>query len=148
MKQLLAFALCLLIATSVTGQKKDTKIMPKHPAKAAGRAPKNALGGFVLDGHKQPVQGVEFFIYQADSTIAASGFTDATGNYTTNSVMPGKYRVKIVYPSARVIMVNNITMKSGITPLNVTIAEPPADTTLPYTYFVPVVEKKGAASKK
>jgi hypothetical protein len=107
-----------------------------------------AVGGFILDERKHPINDARAYIYSADSSIIASGYTDATGHYQTNPVAPGKYMVKIVYPSAKCIVVSDVIIKNGVAPLSVSIAEPTSDTSLPYTYFVPAAVKKSGPNKK
>ena len=101
-----------------------------------------AIGGSIRDARYHPLPGVETFIYQADSSIIASGYTDAKGYYETNGVLPGKYDLKIVYPSNKAVIVKGVPVKSGVTQLNLNLNPPDADTTLLYTDLVPKVEPK------
>lgn len=165
MKQLTALAFCLFAAGTLFAQNNAAQQKNAPPQKSAtvtkGAAPQNAatgrrgalrhdgpaVGGFILDKHRHPIADVQAFIYAKDSSIIASGFTDATGHYETNAVMPGSYVVKIVYPTSKVIMVSGVVIKKGISPLSISADPPAADTSLPYTNFAPIVEKKkpGAA---
>ena len=149
MKRLIAATFCLLAAGAVFAQTNTSAPKSATPQNGAAAARKGtlkksgpAVGGFILDARKQPVAGVEAFIYAPDSSIIASGYTDATGHYETNAISGGKYTVKIVYPSYKAIVITGVVIKAGVTPLNITAAEPEADTTLPFTNFIPVAEKK------
>ena len=107
------------------------------PKKSASSLHKTAVGGFITDKYKRPIEGVQAFIYQKDSSIIASGYTDLTGYYETNSVLPGKYDLKIVYPANKTILVKAVIIKSGVTPVTFNIGTPSADTTIQYTDLLP-----------
>ena len=165
MKQLTALAICLfatgIIYAQNTAAPKKTAAQPK-PATTTGSASptaavagkngklKNngpAIGGIIMDGHRHPIADVHAFIYGKDSSIIASGYTDEKGHYETNAVLPGIYQVKMVYPSAKEIRISGVVIKKGITPISITAFEPSADTTLPFTYFVPVTEQSKNSKK-
>ena len=108
----------------------------------------NAVGGYIRDVRSKPMKGVKAFIYMPDSSIAASGYTDSTGFYETNSVAPGKYTVKLVYPSYKAIVITGVVIKKGITPINFKANAPEADTTVAFADILPKpADKKGAKSK-
>ena len=143
MKKIIALAACSLAVSAAMAQN-----APKAPAKKlVSNAAKCAITGFIRDTRNKPVEGVKAFIYKPDSSIAASGYTDSKGNYETNSVAPGTYFVKLVYPSYKTIMVSGVVMKMGLTLVSFKTSPPAADSVVPYTDLVPKVEKKkpGAA---
>jgi hypothetical protein len=86
------------------------------------------------------------FVYKADSTIIASGFTDADGHYETNAVPAGTYFVKLIYPTDKVTMIYGIEVKKS-TELNYAGAPPAEDTMVAYETLVPKV-KIGGPKKK
>ena len=155
MKQLIAIAACLL-TTGASFAQKTSPAAPKTQGTSATKstaaakggkqlsaAGKSAIAGTFKDSRNQPIRGVKVFIYAPDSSIIASGFTDENGNYETNSTMPGKYNVKIVYPSYKTIQVIGVVIKSGLTPISFKSDAPPADSTIQYTELLPKpVEKK------
>ncbi len=145
MKKISAVIIALLVAGVSLSQKAATqKTVATTAQKTAVNAHKSAVGGLITDARRRPIIGAEAFIYQADSTIIASGYTDSMGNYETNSVLPGKYDVKIVYPSAKAILVKAVVIKSGVTQISFKADPPAADTTYLYTDLVP----KAAPAKK
>ncbi len=105
---ILAFSAC---GTSFAQSAAPAKTAPP----ASSKLHQTAVGGQVTDARKHPILGVEAFIYQPDSTIIASGYTDSAGNYQTNSVLPGKYDVKIVYPTSKTILIKGVVIKNGVT---------------------------------
>ncbi len=115
-------------------------------------ARKNCVGGYVRTARYMPMEGIQAFIYLGDSanTIGASGYTDATGYYETNSVAPGTYSVKFVYPNNKSIMVSGVTLKRGITDISLKNDAPTADTGINYLYFAPkpVAKAKATSAKK
>lgn len=109
----------------------------------------NAIGGYIRDNRSRPIKGAKAFIYMADSSIAASGYTDSSGFYQTNSVAPGKYNVKLIYPNYKTIYVTGVVIKKGITPVNFKADMPAADTTVAFADILPKPEsKKGTGKKK
>ena len=128
MKQLLTLGICLLIATAASAQKKNEQhpnisVIPQKP----GVYHKSGVGGYFTDMRKRPIRGVQTFIYLPDSTIGASGFTDSTGYYETNNILPGSYDLKIVYPKTSASL--KITFFKS---------EPPtADTSFAYSVIEP-----------
>jgi protocatechuate 3,4-dioxygenase beta subunit len=178
MKQMVTMAFCLLASANIFGQAKTVtqKTVTTQQSVATQKSvttPKTvtsqtvastqhvttakrtiisrngpAVGGFILDERKHPINDARAYIYAADSSIIASGYTDASGRYETNPVAPGKYTVKIVYPTAKCIVVSGVIIKNGVAPLSLSMAEPTSDTSLPYTYFVPAALKKSAPKKK
>ena len=145
MRQVIVFAVCLFISGTIAAQNKTTTTKTtktQTTTKTTKTVHGSAIGGTIRDGRFHPLTGVEAFIYQADSSIIASGYTDEKGNYETNGVLPGKYDLKIVYPSSRAIIVKGVPVKSGVTQLNLNLNPPDSDTTLLYTNLVPKAEKK------
>ena len=160
MKQLTAFGICLLIAGSSYAQapKKSAKqvIPPITVLPQRNKAfHKNAIGGYVTDMRRRPVKGVKAYVYGADSTILASGFTDSAGYYETNSVPTGLYDLKMTYPTSKFskIISGVPVLATKITNISFIKSDAPeADTTIAYTEIAPKpIEKpkiKGAAVKK
>ena len=119
-----------------------------HAHKAIVKKSGPGVAGYILDAKKHPLDAVQAFIYGADSTIIASGYTDATGHFETNAVKPGTYNVKVRYPEANAVLVTGVVIKTGLSPLNMSMNPPSADTTVPYTVFAPLPEKKTPGAKK
>lgn len=142
MKQLILLSACLLSAGALFAQK------PAVPIKKGVHGPKCNVGGSIRDTRNHPVEGVKAFIYQADSSIIASGTTDATGNYETNNVAPGVYMVKLVYPSYKVVMVSGVKIKLGGAQISLKTDPPVADSSINYTDIVPKPDKKKLAMAK
>ncbi len=166
MKQLTALAICLFAAGTMSAQnnaaKQKTTTAPKVPATQTSAATQKGTAtkkgatsatkakkikgpgveGFIRDGHKHPLDDVHAFIYGKDSSIAASGFTDATGHYETNAVLPGVYSVKYVYPEAKYILVTGVEIKKGLTLLDISMDPPASDTSVGFTTLMPPPEKK------
>lgn len=151
MKRLIVFTTCIFTFGAAYAQKTAaTPGTAKRAAAGSSQPPKCAIGGDITDARKHPIDGVEAFIYMPDSSIVGSGYTDNTGHYETNSVLPGKYFVKVVYPSGTTVMVTGVTMRLGITPLDFKGAIPTADTTYDYATLYPKEDKKktGGSKKK
>lgn len=143
MKQIIVLAVSIFMCGASFAQTNTQKPMTPAQKKAADLR-KNAVGGYIRDARNRPYEGVQAFIYAKDSanTILASGYSDATGYYETNSVMPGKYDIKIVYPSNKAIMIPDVPMKRGITDISVKAEMPTADTTIQYIVFQPKPQEK------
>jgi hypothetical protein len=137
MKLIVAVTGCLLFAGVALGQ-----TTTRATASGGAKIRKNAIGGTIKDIRRRPVAKIQAYIYRND-TIAASGYTNAEGNYETNSVMPGVYSLRLVYPSSKRITVTNVPVKQlKITMVNITTAEPVEDSTIAYTDLVPPAPKK------
>ena len=143
MKQVLLLAFILLTITGLMAQETIT------PAKNEAASSKNlaasgkcAVAGIITDMHNFPLKGVKAFVYQADSSIIASGFTDADGYFETNSILPGTYYIRIMYPSQTITLIMNVTMKPGITPVNIKAEPPAADNTISYSDIAPKPSEK------
>jgi len=132
MKKLIAFAACSFIISSSFAQ--NQKVTDAKKLIAAKRC---AIAGVITDMHNFPLKGTEAFIYQPDLSIIASGYADAQGHYETNSVLPGTYVVKIMYPNQKTSLVTGVVLKPGITQINIKADEPTADTSMPYTDIAP-----------
>ena len=145
MKKIMATAVCICTVASAFAQ---TKNPAAHKGAPMHKPVRPSVEGTIRDAHYHPVRGVEAFIYQKDSTIIASGYTDSMGHYETNAVMPGTYNVKIVYPGAKDMMVTGVVIKAGPTQLNVKGAAPAADTSVAFTTLMPQPEKKKVEKKK
>ncbi len=141
MKQIIALAVCLFIFGAVSAQKKkethpNISVIPQK----AGVYHKNAIGGYFTDMRKRPIKGVQAFIYLSDSSIGASGFTDSTGYYETNNILPGTYDLKIVYPNtAGSLRITGVPIiRETITEISFFKGEAPAtDTTFRYSVIEP-----------
>ena len=145
MKQLIALTLCLLasgitFAQNAPGKKKTgTKPKPK---------PKTEIEGYVRDGRMTPLAGVQAFVYTDSAMLGTSGYTDASGHYETGYVGKGKYHLKFVYENGKALLINGVMINKGIVAINVKLDQPAADTTLPFTDFVPKpIEKKKTKAK-
>ncbi|MBS1586320.1 MAG: carboxypeptidase regulatory-like domain-containing protein [Bacteroidetes bacterium] len=85
--------LALLMAGSYCGysqqQKADTtEVVEKQDTVL----PKGTISGQVLTEEGAPVSNAEVFVYNIDDIIGSST-TDSAGNYLTNRMFPGVYRV-------------------------------------------------------
>lgn len=154
MKPLIAFAICMLAFSGAFAQNKGTgkkaekmpniNVLPQRDKKIR----KSAIGGFFTDIRRRPIKGVKAFIYLPDSTIGASGYTDVTGYFETNSVLPGLYDLKIIYPASQgSIRITGVPVKSGtITDISFFKSlAPETDTIFSYSVIEPkpiVKEKK------
>jgi Carboxypeptidase regulatory-like domain len=142
MKRIIATSLCVSLSVMCMAQ----NAKPVKPA--PHKVPRPLVTGTIRDARNHPMPGVETFIYQKDSSIIASGFTDSMGHYETNAVMPGTYTVKVMYRNAKAMNVPGVVIKGGPTLLDVKANAPEADTMIPYTTLMPPPEKKAPAKKK
>lgn len=131
MKLRLAVIACLLVAGTAHAQ---------NAARPAGKAKvrKSAIGGAIYDAKHHPIPKVKAFIYYNDSATNASGYTDASGHFETNNVMPGTYNLRLVYPAGKRLVVNGIPVKQlKVTQIEIATNEPTADSALAYTDIAP-----------
>jgi len=141
MKRIITLAVCILVCGAVSAQKKkattpNISVIPQKP----GVYHKSAIGGYFTDMRKHPIKGLQAFIYLPDSTIGASGFTDSTGYYETNNILPGIYDLKLVYPkTGAALMITGVpVVRETITEISFFKNEPPAaDTVIPYSAIEP-----------
>jgi hypothetical protein len=145
MKQILLLAACLLTIHTAFAQAAP----PHKGGKTANKAHKNnAIGGYIKDARNRPIPDVEAFVYKSDSTIAASGYTDSSGHYETTALLPGKYDMKIIYPSEKTVLVTGVIVKKGVTNISLTMPDPPADSLILYVELLPKpAEKKKPAAQ-
>lgn len=150
MKKIIAIAIGSFLAGNVLAQQnlKPAPTMPGAAAKAAkpaaarpaaaAKVRKTAIGGTILTARREAVAKIQAYIYSND-TIKASGFSDASGNYETSSVLPGVYTLRLVYPrSGRRITVSGVPVKAlKVTTVNYTGIEPVADSTFTYNELMP-----------
>jgi hypothetical protein len=150
MKKLITLTICLMAAGIAVAQKSTTTKKKLTPAEQYAAAHKNAVGGYIRDARNVPISGAQAFVYKTDSSaeIVSSGFTDSMGYYETNSTYPGKYNLKIVYPSAKSVTVSGVIVKKGITNISLKANAPDADTTLPYANFLPKQVVNNKVKKK
>ena len=156
MKQLTALATCLLIAGALHAQtttKVTRQVMPPITTlpQRNKAIKKSAIGGFLTDTRRRPIKNVKAYIYNADSTIAASGYSDSLGYYETNTVKPGLYDLKITYPTARyATMITGVPVLVGkITNISFLKADAPvADTAIAYTDIAPLPPEKHKGTVK
>lgn len=149
MKQIMALLSVVFIAGSAMAQQPAGQKPMTPEQKRLADLRKNAVSGFVRDARNRPVEGVQAYIYAKDSaaTILASGYTDATGYYETNSVAAGKYDIKILYPSTnKAILVNDVIMKRGLTDISLKNDIPVADTGINFLFFQPKAATKGKSN--
>lgn len=162
MKQLTAFGICLCLfgsayAQQTTTVKKTTTTTQKTAngtqktttttTRTVSKANRNVISGSIHDIRNHPMAGLQTFVYAPDSSIIASGYTDAMGMYETNSVMPGTYKVKIVYPSNKAVIITDVTLKRGSIMLNLKADPPSADTVITYGVLVPKPAEKPRGKK-
>ena len=147
MKLIAALSVCLFMSAISIGQTAKT---PKAATdKKAAALPTTNISGVIKNARNKPIKGVEAFVYQADSTIIASGNTDSAGRYSTNKIPSGVYFVKLVYPSKKVTLVYGISIKAASVELNLKADAPEADTMLSYDVVMPKpVGKKDDQKKK
>jgi len=127
MKKLIFIAICLFAVTDLYGQA-DTSTTQSIPP-----AEKCFLAGTISDSSRKPLKGTEIFVYQADSAIVGSGYTDESGYFKTNSLEPGIYSVKIVYVTKTSRVVTGIRMQPGINMFSISALIPARDVTIPYS---------------
>ena len=136
MKIIATLSVCLFVFCTSYGQQAATH-------KSSGtKVTKPVFMGSIRDTRNKPIKGVKAFVYKQDSTIVASGYTDSTGHFETNSVPAGLYFVKIVYPSTKTTMIYGITMKAASMEINLRSNPPDADTMLAYETLLPKPEVK------
>jgi hypothetical protein len=141
MKQIIACTLCLVISGTSFAQKTAEKVKKANPNKSA-------IAGVIQNMRKQPIAGVRAFVYKKDS-IAASGYSNDTGYFETNFVIPGIYNLKLVYPSEKTVLITAVPVKARtITMTNLKMPVPDGDTTISYAAIAPKVEKKEMPKKK
>lgn len=153
MKQFAAFGICLLLAGSSYAQapKKVVKqVMPPITVLPQRNKAfhKSAIGGYFTDMRRRPIKGVKAYVYGPDSTIIASGFSDSTGYYETNSIVPGLYDLKITYPTSKFSqMVTGVpVLATKITNISFLKSDvPAADTAINYTDIAPKPTEKPKA---
>jgi carboxypeptidase family protein len=148
MKKLITLTTCVLLCGAAFAQRSASeKNDPATAQRKLAASGKCAIKGTVRDERSHPVSDVRVFLYAADSSIIASGYTDAVGDFETNSVGKGTYNVKAVYPNSRAIMIPAAILKPGYTMVNIKTALPAADTVIPFSEFVPKPVEKGKHGK-
>ena len=150
MKRLIVLTTCIFTFSTSFAQRsakaQNDAAKAQRNLVASGKC---ALTGHFSDARFHPFKGVEAFIYAKDSSIAASGYTDSTGYYETNSVPKGSYDVKLVFPSKKTILITGYPLKPGFNELSLQANAPEADTTMAAAALMPKpVEKKTTGSKK
>ena len=152
MKRLIVLTICVLAFGPAFAQKKEKVVMPNISALPQRNKDikKSAIGGYFTDIRKRPIKGVQAFVYMPDSTIGASGYTDAEGYYETNSILPGRYNLKIVYPNnaAALTIMGVPVVASTITEVSFYRGVPPsADSSFPYEVIAPKPIEKPVKKK-
>lgn len=131
MKLITTLSVCLLVSCAAFAQTTPVK---KHKS---DRADKTVIYGTLRDARNKPYKGMKAFVYKPDSTIVASGYTDADGHYETNAVAPGIYFVKLIYPTDnKVALIYNIEVKKSVE-LNYSSNSPVEDTMISYDVIMP-----------
>ncbi len=144
MKQLFLVACGLLILSTGHAQNKGVNTK-KAPIKNKAADNKIALGGTLKNMRKQAIVGAQAFVYAPNGSIVASGYTDDMGYFETNALAPGKYDLKVVYPSEKMAKFMGVEVgKKGITKLTINMNEPTADTIMTYATIAPVEAPKKA----
>lgn len=135
MKLILVAATCFFVSGATYAQNAT-----QHAGHA--RVRKTAIGGTINDKKGHPVPKVQAYIYKGDSATNSSGYTDANGNFETNNVMPGTYDLRLVYPSAKRIVINGVPVKMHrVTYINLATTEPTADSAISYSDIAPKAAK-------
>jgi len=139
MKPITIVAACIFIAGTANAQ----SAAKTGSGSSAKRIYKNAAGGTILDIRRQPVAKLQAYLYRND-TLIGSGYTMGDGTFETNTVLPGKYDLRIVYPATgKRITITGVPIKvRTITPVNLIVSEPVEDSTISYTDIAPNTEKK------
>ena len=145
MKLIATLSVCLFVVSASFGQ--TASATKKGSAHKAGNPDKTMIFGTLKDARNKPVKGVKAFVYKQDSTIVASGFTDAMGKFETNNVAPGTYFIKFVYPTDKTVLVYGIEMKKS-TEINYKGNPPAEDTMLSLETIMPKADPKKAPAKK
>lgn len=166
MRQIVSFVVCMFAVSPVFAQFPEVKpvqqiALVKEKGKVVSTisylpqtqkgVKKNAIAGHFTNPKRQPVKGVRAFIYMPDSSIGASGFSDEKGYYETNSVLPGKYDLKLVYPTSKAaIRITGVPIMQGyLTEISYWKADAPAaDTVIEYKDIAPKVPEKEKDKKK
>lgn len=136
MKIIATLSVCLFVSGAVLAQ--------TAPAakKAAMRNPdKTVIYGTLKDARNRPIKGIKAFVYKPDSSIVASGSTDASGNFETNGVMPGNYFVKLVYPTDKTVLIYGLELKRSMQ-LNYSANPPSEDTLIAIETIIPRIAGK------
>ena len=132
MKLIATLSVCLFVFSASNAQ-----VAPAKKAAPAGKSSKTVFMGSIRDMRNKPIRGVEAFVYKPDSSIIASGYTDSTGHFETNSVPAGAYFVKLVYPSTKATTIYAITMKNTSMEINLKSNPPEVDTMFAYDLIMP-----------
>ena len=142
MKQFFLIACGLLIINTGNAQNKVVTTKKAHISKKAADN-KIALGGTLKNMRKQAIVGAQAFVYAVNGSIIASGYTDDMGYFETNALAPGKYDLKVVYPSEKMAKIVGVEVgKKGITKVTINMDAPTADTILTYATIAPVEAPK------
>jgi hypothetical protein len=144
MKQFTAI-LALMLSTGILSAQSPKVGASKKPR--SGNPAKKVVFGVIKDQRNRPFSNVLAFVYSLDSTILASATTDADGRFETNGVLPGKYFIKLKYPTNVVTLVYGFTIKEDLE-LNVKMNAPENDTMVAYDVVMPKMPDAKAASKK
>ncbi len=139
MKFITTLSVCLFMSGAMMAQ-----TAPARVKKAKADKDKTVIYGTLKDARNKPYKGMKAFVYKADSTIVASGFTDADGHYETNNVPAGTYFIKFIYPTDRVTMIYNVEVKKSVM-VDLKGAAPMEDTMIAYDMLYP--KPKPAAKK-
>ena len=145
MKKIIVLTLCFIASGMAFAQQSATPQKGANAAQKRSSVHNNGISGHLTDARNVPILGARAFVYGTDSSgaIVSSGYTDSMGYYESGYTSPGKYNLKLVYPTEKTVMVNSVIVKKGMIDISLRMNSPEADTTLPYTMFLPKpVEKK------
>ena len=78
---------------------------------AMAQEPKGTISGKVTDDMGRPVFEADVFIYNGDE-ILGSAITDHQGNYLTNRMYTGTYKVQVIYGDYRHSWVQHVPVKA------------------------------------
>lgn len=104
---------------------------------ALAQDPKGTISGKITNESGAPVFEADVFVYNGDEIIG-SAITDHHGNYLTNRMYTGTYKLQVIYGEYRHSWVTNVPVKPwGNTRVNVQLevksATPSADATRDYS---------------
>lgn len=134
MKFIATLSVCLFMSGALMAQTTPAKVK-----KTKSDKDKTVIYGTLKDARNKPYKGMKAFVYKADSTIIASGFTDADGHYETNNVPAGTYFIKFIYPTDKVTMIYNVEVKKSVM-VDLKGAPPAEDTMVAYDMLYPKVK--------
>ena len=80
-------------------------------AQGFAQEPKGTVSGKITDENGRPVYEADVFVYNGDEIIG-SDVTDHSGNYLTNRMYEGNYKLQVIYGDYPNTWVENVTVKA------------------------------------